>query len=369
MHTINVVHLHVRCFYNLIIICAMSLIIDVHVINPGDIILTKGTDTTSKWISDKQDGYQYTHAMFYLGGSTIVHATRDMGVATDNICRYLFEEPDEVKIFRLNDHQNQGDSILRAIFYARLVVSMPYGDREALCSIYKDNIRENRTNQQFCSRLITRSYQFGGIKLVEDVEYPTVKDIGESQMLMCVDNFLKVATEEEENYACSPSILDKQAIVTRDFFENIREVVGFNEVYDLDQLIECLIEHPDKDAKLLEIMCKSGYLELWKDEEKQDYWLYDPDEFKRHYGKDALDYASEILNYDDGKNLYVYMQNALLYIKREYIPNSIFVVFLITLYDQLIKQWDRRQDVARSIMQSHYDSFSITEYDGEELPF
>ena len=146
---------------------------------------------------------------------------------------------------------------------------------------------EEESNRQFCSRLVSQSYEFAGILLVTNANYCYPKDIESSPLLYEVKDCVRAAEAHEVEFALSESPLEIQAIATNKILARARQLSGVD-IQNFEQLAKLLMEHPEYDDEITSITKQSGYLTLWQMEYQCNSWRYDSQKFsERQIARDS----------------------------------------------------------------------------------
>lgn len=252
-------------------------LIDLDKLQLGDILLTISDRATS----EKMNAYTkcpYHHAIIILARFSYIHSA-DNGVQSGNPAYLTFELPSDVILLRLKEENY--DKITAAINSVRSKVGTSYSIKEMLqCSnatIYMD---AKQANRQFCTRLVAQAYDNTGIKLVDNPDYCSPQDLRTSPLLEVSENVLFEGSEQQLKKAREGSKhLLKQEDLHNIIFSQAREVTN-SDIQTFEQLETYIFDHPESDEILSDIIEKSGYLDLWKDEMEINSELYDANAFR-----------------------------------------------------------------------------------------
>jgi hypothetical protein len=240
----------------------------------GDIILTTQQHPVSKAIKFATSS-NYSHAMLYVGHCSCIHSTAD-GVHSINPQTMLFENTDYVKVLRVLPIFNR-ELVEKACFLARTQIGKEYTRKEAIKTISRSLKRKDK-DRQFCSRLIGRSYENAGIKLVRDCNYCSPQDFSDSEHTYVIKDFVKLASEEEIAFAKKASIVDKQQTLTNHILKKAREIAK-EDIQTIEQLTACVIARNELDFKITKLIKESGYLEMADHDIKENPWRYEVKQF------------------------------------------------------------------------------------------
>jgi hypothetical protein len=254
-------------------------ILDIEKLEAGDIILTRSSSRESELIR-KLSQCDYSHAIIYVGVSSCIESD-GLGVQSQNIQRMLFENESDVLVLRLKDDSFK-NLLSGAIVFARQKIGTEYSTTEARLARLEKSIAAKETNRQFCTRFVAQAYLNSGIQIVSNPDYCSPNDIQGSELLTVINNALRTATKAEIAFAQEESPLEKQKDIHNFIFENARTISG-QDIQTFEQLSKYVLENPDKDSDITNIIEKSGYLEMWKGDVERNPWHYDYNELLKHY--------------------------------------------------------------------------------------
>ena len=248
----------------------MTYILDIAKIEPGDILLTAQSAATSKIIR-KATASEFSHAMLYVSRGSYIHSDGD-GVHSGNIQRLIFKHADQVKVFRIED--SSSETIEKACEFARSKVGTQYSVPQAVKStLYRKSGVIGTANRQFCSRLVAQSYAYAGVILTENPDYCYPEDLAKSTRILEVQDCLRLATIEEEDFANSENPLQKQADITNFLLSEARKLFG-KDIQTLEQISAELLQRPEHDQSVCQIYRSSGYLKIWEYDVTKNFWRY-----------------------------------------------------------------------------------------------
>lgn len=251
-------------------------ILDPHKMQPVDIILCRFNNEESNRIR-RLSNSDYSHAILYVGEKSCIESD-GLGVQSQNIQRMAFDEQEDVCVFRAITKLGQ-DSLNEIIYFARRKIGTEYSTSEARASVtHKGNLAAN-PNRQFCTRFVAQAYNEANQKIVDNPDFCSPADIQSSALLKKVDSCLKLASKEELAYALEEDTpLTKQRDIHNDLFERVRQFSG-QDIQTFEQLGDYVIANPSSDLEIVNIVKKSGYLDMWKMDLENNPWFYDFDEF------------------------------------------------------------------------------------------
>lgn len=275
-------------------------VFDLNKLNKGDIILEKVDDQISEMVR-KLSHSAFSHAILYVGGGCCLEAN-DI-VISFNIQRKLVENKDDVCVLRLKD---EVDPLIfqNIIDYARLNVGMLYSIDDAK-GIISEKYRPGNTRRQTCTRFVAQAFEKAGVKLVDNANFCSPEELLTSDLLIKVEDVLREATEQDVEYAISESILPKQHEIIKQVLEEVREVTK-SDIQEINELKDFVIRHQEFDEAITDILMQSGYLDLWKEEERRLPYQYELTKFMQYYGENVLA-AAQFIWEESKPELFRYM--------------------------------------------------------------
>lgn len=317
-------------------------IFDINKLQPGDIILQRYEGNTNSEMIRKKTGSLYSHAMLYLGQSSIIEAG-DI-VETNNPVRILIEDPKTVCVKRLKHEYYNEELIIDAIVYAREAYGTEYSVMEAIRALKKPTTAIE-PNRQICTRLVAQSFAKAGLHIVDNSDYCTTKDIEESACLFDVEDFLKEATQEDIDFADSYNVLDDQTEFTKGVLEKASALLN-EDVQTIEQLTNMACKYPDKAQGLCDIVRESGYLNLWELEKDAHPHEYNTELFAEKYKDHLQEATNQTIDINESLKQ-LYEQNLrFLQIGCFLYGENAYLEMMINLYEKLIKLCNQRSMVA-----------------------
>ncbi len=305
-------------------------LLDRESLKQGDIILTRSDEKSSKMIRTLTRS-KYSHAILYVGEGSYIHSDL-AGVHSGNTQRLIIDNPDFVKVVRVNNQS----TINKAIEYARLQVGTSYS-RLSAANAGTKVFSKLDTKRQFCSRLVAKSYEYAGIELVLNSDTCLPQEIADSNHVNIVEDCVYLASKKEMEFALSFDPIKKQSKITNSVLKSVRKLIG-NKIQALSDITSHLIEDPKFDKEITEIYKQSGFLDMWRYEKDKNPWRYDVElfgalpltkyELKEHAHKE-LDIAEGLLTlYKNNFEQYFYIkeQHKLKYAEQQF-----------NLYKQLVE--------------------------------
>ncbi|MFS7195571.1 YiiX/YebB-like N1pC/P60 family cysteine hydrolase [Rahnella inusitata] len=297
---------------------------------PGDIILTRSNEKNSSLICSITNS-NFSHAILCVGKSSYIHSDT-YGVHSGNIQRLLIDEPQFAKVMRVDDPV----AIEKAITYARLQVGTTYSKISAANAFAKIFTKMD-AKRQFCSRLVATAFEVGGVRLVANSHACLPQEIADSMFVHEVKDCVYRAEPKEIEFANSYDPIKKQAEITNNILKSSRKFLG-NNVQSLSDITSALIANPRYDNEITEIYESSGYLTMWKHEQKQNPWRYSIDLFKALSLSESEKYTLAMKELEIANSLLDLYKNNLeqyFYIKEQY--NLKYAEQQFFLYKKLVE--------------------------------
>ena len=263
--------------------------IDLALMKPGDIVFTTETSLTSKTIRNFTGG-NYSHVMLCVGYGSCIHADKKGGVHSFNAQRLLVEHPNQIALKRYNPHLSPETSKIIEQ-YARLKIGTVYSIWEAVKAApffkkeWLGHLKvelEKPSSLQFCSRLVAQAYSHAGLKLSATPSSCTPVEIFNSPRLELVENAV-IRVLEELVALVNDESKNKIKIHTdtiKRLLESVRKLYG-DSIQTLHDLEALAITTEGADDIISDLTIKSGYLELWKIDIKENPWRYSQIEFEK----------------------------------------------------------------------------------------
>jgi hypothetical protein len=174
---------------------------------------------------------------------------------------------------------------------ARDLVGSAYDFKQAALAGLKPANKKKTLKQgnrpQFCSRLVAQCYDRGGVKLVDNIDYCTPRDIFESDSLLEeIIDAVKVASPAELYHAKSGEVHPKHLKCCVAWVREAKKILkksGFD-VQTINEIIAATIN--SKNNKIDKLICneitKSGYLDNYLDDKAANPWRYSHQDFSEH---------------------------------------------------------------------------------------
>lgn len=244
---------------------------------PGDIVLTAQEAKVSQKIRVHTRS-DYSHALLYVAHCSYIHSDLN-GVHAGNTQRLLLNNPTHVLVLRVSNPDCRAQ-LPSACDFARTQIGKQYSVAEAVQSPAKrQSVKKTTANRQFCSRLVAQSYAYAGIPLVPNPDNCYPGDLHNAYYVAPVENYLRIATADEIEFAQSPSPIDRQRKITNDITNMARRLSG-EDIQTEEQIVDVILRHPEIDQPLTEYVTSTGYFDLWKIDVRANPWRYDEIHFR-----------------------------------------------------------------------------------------
>lgn len=325
----------------------MKFIYDLNLLLPGDVILKRdpGSEISDRVMTSTNS--EFSHAMLYLGNSSYI----DVGnrVQAKNLQRYVFESPDNTCVLRLKKELWDGDTIYKAIQYARSVVANPYSIRDAL-NLEAGRVLTYTENTQICTRLVSKAYQYAGMKIVDNIEMCTPQEIKESKSLHIIEGCYRVASEFDIRFSKTHDVVDDMIKATDKLISSM-VVYGEGKLRSIEDITNYAINHPQDDDYIAKLLQESGYLDVLELDKQYNAYHYDPVAFLNFYKEKYRDAALQLVNanlsevrmYENELNKYRMIQSMLNF-------DSKYLQLQIGLYNRIIDSYRQRAFVGMLVL-------------------
>ncbi len=245
----------------------------------GDIFLISRDDPKSEKIK-KLTQCDYTHAALYTNRGSYIDSD-GLGVQSGNTQRLLFKNEDEIKVLRLKDDIYKS-LITEVINYTRRKIGTEFSGSEVRNTFINKSTLPQEPNRQFCSRLVAQAYQYAGIYLVDNPNYCSPKEILDSKLLIEIEEPLIKASQADIEFAESDNVSLGQRDIIFNILEKVKNLTN-KDIQTFGQLSEFVLNNPDKENKISQILEESGYLTMWKIEKERNPHHYNSMLFLAYY--------------------------------------------------------------------------------------
>lgn len=235
----------------------------------GDIILTTSTSKISKAIRTATRS-DISHAMVYVQSHSVIDAT-DEGVQARNTQRLPFDDECAVHVLRLRDGLTveQANKICQ---HVRSQIGTEYAVKEAVRSVL-GGVRD-WPRRQFCSRLVAQAYASAGVTLVGDPNYCSPAELKNSSALVDVPNaVIPISAAELALWDDREDVPQRMRDAINTVLDGARKKNP--DIQSFDDLNRHIIEHPEDDQYVCELLNSSGYMTVWQSEMDKNPWQYD----------------------------------------------------------------------------------------------
>lgn len=321
----------------------MKYIIKYRNLQIGDIIIDREDSDESRNIRSKTHS-DYSHARIYVGG-TLMEAN-GIGVQSVNPQRVLYDSPEDFIVLRHTTATKL--QLIQACRYARSEFAKEYGVQKL-------------KNTQYCFRLVAEAYEYAGVGIVANPKRCTANDFLKADSLVIITNMCREANERDLEIAESEGVMrdkghyNQQSETAADMFAQIRHYVrekgeDADIIQDDDKLFGFLIQHPEFDDGIADILRKSPYFTLWQLYERQNPWEFDAELLVEKYGEHSKEISRQLLESCDDENTQVWFEMFLIvtsiYNKYKYKSIEVYV----ELYTNLMLMNTRRRLTAESVL-------------------
>lgn len=323
-------------------------VIEINKLQAGDIFLTTQKHIVSKAIKVFTSS-DFSHAMLHVGDGSYIHSDGE-GVHSGNVQRLLFKDSRYVKVLRLLADIDRA-VINKACIFARREVGKQYSVKDAI-NTKNPLSKKNESNRQFYSRLVAQSFESAGLNLVNNSSYCTPQELDDSELTESVSGCVREATPAEIEFAKSDNPIAKQANITNSIIENVRSLTG-KDIQTFEQILDCILENPEYDNEICNIIQKSGYLFMWQDDVNANPWRYEEKLFlsipipKDKLHKLALSELESAINTRE-RYVFMYEQSMNLWQRCQLKYASINIL----LYQKLVELTDQRISISTYVKEN-----------------
>jgi len=242
----------------------MSYVIDINKLEKGDVVLRRWPNQRVSQIVMEKTNSNYSHALLCVDYSSVIDASNI--VRAVNPLRDSFDNNDDALVLRLKPQFRSSLIIENAIKYARSTIGTAYSMSEAK-ELLDNPTDAKEPNRQICTRLVAKAYESAGLKIVDNPDYPSIKDLEDSSFFEVVHNCEMKVTPQIQEIINSKTIIDDQTRIIEDLLKKCRELYAEEDIQTFEQLFMADMKYPARNTKLAKLVRESGYLDLWKKEE------------------------------------------------------------------------------------------------------
>jgi hypothetical protein len=246
----------------------MQYIIDKSKLQAFDIILTREETKRSKAIRGISFG-DYSHALICLNSSSLIEATIEGRVFTENVQRLIFDKADDCKVLRFKSILTK-EQQEKMNFFLRDQIGVRYSIKEAIqIPFFSMTKKTTEDSGQFCSRLVAQAYQSVDINLVTNPNYCTPENLNSSEYLHDIPDVIRIATSEDIEIYERPSQIKENQIQTYIWLDKVAELAKKEnfKIYKQNDVGMFLLEHPSYDDEVCSYVRNTNYLENYKQDE------------------------------------------------------------------------------------------------------
>ena len=244
----------------------------------GDIILESGHKLHSRAIQIRTKS-NFSHAMICVDEQSLIHA-ETKGIFTLNPQRKIVKKQTDLKVLRLKGNLSESNKN-KIEFFLRTKVGSVYSIKDALLVVEKDKNKQIKSEHQFCSRLVAQAYKHIHHNIVENIDFCSPADIEKSDYLYEVENIVREAKETDITFARTENGVKKNQKSTYKWLNKTRDLAykyrfSINNINDVDSFLRL---HPDMDKTVCGYINKSGYLENFMVEVKNNPHMFNENKF------------------------------------------------------------------------------------------
>lgn len=245
-------------------------IINIDVLQTGDIVLTTSTQKVSSLIRSAINS-DISHAMICVAYGSVMDSTSE-GVQARNIQKMFYDDDSAIYILRTREPLS-ANALKNVIEYARGSTGTSYSMLEA-AAVVIPKLAKSKSVKQFCSRMVARAYASAGVSLVADPEFCSPEELKNSQLLKKIEPaWSYVSDEEMSTISEAGDTTVKMREVTQELLRRVRALD--ESIENLNDINQVLIRRPDLDRQISDALRSSGYLDHWKVEQSRFPWRYD----------------------------------------------------------------------------------------------
>ncbi len=209
------------------------------------------------------------------------------GVFSKNPQRLIFDRLTDVLVLRAKRPLSELET--RAICsYAQSKVGSLYALNEAITIRLRTLLRHQDSKQQFCSRLVAKSYEYAEFDLMNlrNPAFCTPKQLALCKAFEPVKGVVRPASDAEVAFAESDDPAQENFRQIYEWLDKVRALVSqkkeLAEQWDIqtqNDVVPLLSAHPEYDSQISEYMQDSGYLEFYTIDARKNPFRYKADLF------------------------------------------------------------------------------------------
>lgn len=335
---------------------ARKYILERSLLQPADIILTGDKGGVSLSVRAATIS-RYSHAAIYVGGTTI-EATM-AGVFSKNPQRLIFDRPTDVLVLRAKRTLSEPEARVICSFAQSKVGSL-YALNEAITIKLRTLLRHKDTNQQFCSRLVAKSYEHAKFDLanLRNPAFCTPNQLALCKAFEPVKGLVRPASEAEIAFAESDDPAQENLRRLYDWLNKVRDLVNqkkeLHEKWDIQSQHEVdafLLTHPEYDIQISNFVEDSGYLDFYTIDSRQNPYRYKVELFMDLLSQ--IDEPGEFIDDELSKEISIFQRFATMqnYFAEQYKTKKLkFFKLQIQLYSNMLSEILLRVSVVRDAL-------------------
>lgn len=245
----------------------MQYVIDRSKLQAFDIVLTREKSKRSKAIRGISVG-DYSHALICLDSSSLIEATIEGRVFTENAQRLIFDKIEDCKVLRFKNTLTK-DQKEKMNYFLRTQIGNRYSIKEAIKIPLFSRTMKTADDGQFCSRLVAQAYQCASINLVTNPNYCTPENLNSSEFLNNVPNVVRIATSEDIEICERPSQIKENQIQTYIWLDKVAELAKKEnfKIHTQSDVGSFLLKYPSYDEEVCTYIRETTYLKQYKQDE------------------------------------------------------------------------------------------------------
>lgn len=261
----------------------MRYVIDLDKIQFGDIILIRTNDRTCAKIREFSKS-NFSHGLICKGNVSCLESNA-FGVQSVNPQRLVFENHNDAIALRLKN-ESKIEKLKEGLTNASMKIGMAYASRHELMKSYVKTLESaEEGRRQFCTRFVAQVYEESGIKIVENPDYCSPKDIEESASLCRIEDILKEGSKQEIELALDEkNVVSRQTESTFNFLEGVRNLTS-EDIQTFDDVDDFLLNNPQFNDQIDAQLKGTDYLKLGDLEKESNPEFYDLDLFLEKFGE------------------------------------------------------------------------------------
>ncbi|MCF8978006.1 hypothetical protein ALQ04_03984 [Pseudomonas cichorii] len=331
-------------------------ILERSLLQPADIILTGDKGGVSLSVRAATIS-RYSHAAIYVGDTTI-EATM-AGVFSKNPQRLIFDRLTDVLVLRAKRPLSELET--RAICsYAQSKVGSLYALNEAITIKLRTLLRHQDSKQQFCSRLVAKSYEHAEFDLMNlrNPAFCTPKQLALCKAFEPVKGVVRPASEAEIAFAERDDPAQENHRRLYDWLNKVRELVsqdkelyGKWDIQSQNEVDGFLLAHPEYDIQISKYMEDSEYLDFYTIESRHNPYRYKIELFMHRLSQ--TEEPDEFIDDELSKEINIFQRFAKMqnhYADQYKIKNLKFFKLQIQLYNNMLSEILVRVSVVREAL-------------------